>query len=89
MNDWTLENSVEALQAVRQGSAGTDVSFERLIEAEERTLDRSPTSLSEAAALLRLALDDLQVGGRGDRRDIVAVQRVADYLVALDPSIGT
>lgn len=84
MNDWTLENSVEALQAVREGSVSTDASFDRVMEAEERTLDRLPTSLSEAAALLRLALADLEVGGRGDRRDLAAVQRVADYLVAAD-----
>lgn len=85
MNDWTLEHSVEALEAVRQGKAGTDASFERVIEAEQRTLDTLPSSLSEASALLRLALADLEVGGRGDGRDLGAVQRVADYLVTLDP----
>lgn len=83
MKDWTLEHSVEALQAVRQGAAGTDVSFDRQIEAEERTLDRAPATLSEAAALLQLALADLEVGGRGDGRDLAAVQRVADFLLAL------
>lgn len=83
MNDWTLEHSVEALEAVRKGTAGTDASFERVIEAEQRTLDRLPSSPSEASALLRLALADLEVGGRRDGRDLGAVQRVADYLVTL------
>lgn len=84
MNDWALEHSVDALQAVRQGAAGMDASFDCVIEVEQRTLDRSPTSLAEASALLRLALADLEVGGRSDGRDLGAVQRVADYLLALD-----
>ena len=70
-----LAETVQAYRAVTE-----DDGFEIIDRLERRILDHRPFSAEEAAAMLEVVGENLEVGGRSDGRDLKALHRVIAFL---------
>ena len=70
-----LEDAVKAYRCVTE-----DDGFEMVDRLERLILDHNPHSANEAALMLEMVGENLEVGGRSDGRDLRALKRVIRFI---------
>lgn len=79
---FSFAKAVETLQKLIP-SGDDDDSFDLRDSIECIVLDHRPTTASEAATIIELLLENAQVGGRSDGRDIKALTNLYDWSLGL------